>query len=94
MISLLTRLDFYKQEKPLHIRATALKIRAIVWLLQCFGYVTGANAAGTDLNGHDAAIFYSSDLLQVRIPYGTSFVVGVAYIVAEAGPFSTNITFS
>ncbi len=94
MICLLLHIDSLEQEKPLHIRATALKIRIMVWLLQCFGYVTGANAAGADLNGHDAAIFYSSDLLQVRIPYSSGFVVGVAYIVTEAGPFSTNITFS
>jgi len=63
-------------------------------LLQRLGYVTGTDAAGTGLNGLDAAICYGSDLLQVRIPNGTGFVIGVAHIVAEAGAFSTNITFS
>ena len=76
------------------MRATALKIGIMELLLQRFGYVTGANATGTGLNGHNAAIFYGPDLLQVRIPYGTGFVVGMAHIIAEAGPFSTNITFS
>jgi hypothetical protein len=63
-------------------------------LLQRLGYVTGTDAAGTGLNGLDAAICYGSDLLQVRIPHGTGFVIGVAHVVAEAGAFSTNITFS
>lgn len=65
-----------------------------VALLQCLGYVTGANAAGTGLNGLNAAICYGSDLLQVWIPHGTGFIIGVAHIVTEARPFSTNITFS
>jgi len=63
-------------------------------LLECFGHVTGADAAGTGLDSHDAAVFYRSDLLQVRIPHGAGFVVGMAHIVSEAGPFSTDITFS
>ena len=62
--------------------------------LQGLGYVTGTDATGTGLNGLNAAIFNGSDLLKVRIPYGTGFIVGVAHIVTEAGPFSTNITFS
>ena len=86
-------MDFRVQEKPLHMHVAALKKYDDV-MLQCFGYVTGTNATGTSLDGHDAAIFYGPDLLQVRIPHGTGFVVGVAYIVTEARPFSTNITFS
>jgi len=62
--------------------------------LQGFDYMAGANATGAGLDGHDAAIFYGSDLLKVRIPHGTGLVVGMAHIVAEAGAFSTNITFS
>lgn len=63
-------------------------------LLQCFGYVARTDTTGTGLNGHDAAVFNGPDLLKVWIPNGTGFIVGVAYIVAEAGPFSTNIAFS
>lgn len=63
-------------------------------LLQRFGYMAGTNAAGTGLDGLDAAICYGSDFLEVWIPNGTGFIVGVAHIVAEAGPFSTDITFS
>jgi len=86
--------SIHEREKPLHMRAAALKSGWWCSLLQCFGYVTGANATGTGLNSLDAAICYGSDLLQVRIPYGTGFVVGVAHVVTEAWPFSTNITFS
>jgi hypothetical protein len=63
--------------------------------LERFGDVTGADAAGTRLDGQDAAVVFDcSDLLQIRIPYGTGFVVGMAHIVAEAGAFSTDIAFS
>jgi hypothetical protein len=76
-----------------HQSAAALKfVKAC--LLQCFCNVSGTDAARTGLNGHDAAVFHCSDLLQVRIPYGAGFVVGMAHIVAEAGAFSTDITFS
>ena len=78
-----------------HMCVAALKFTlGGLLVLQCFGYMARADAAGTNLNGHDAAVFHCSDLLQVRIPYGTGFVVGVAHIVTEAWPFSTNITFS
>jgi hypothetical protein len=73
---------------------SGLIVRYLGVLLQRFGYVAGADATGTGLNGQDAAVLYGSDLLKVRIPYGTGLVVGVAHIVSEAGPFSTNITFS
>jgi hypothetical protein len=75
------------------MRAAALKF-AMAGLLQCLGHVTGADAAGTGLYSQNAAVFHCSDFLQVRIPHGAGFVVGVAHIVSEAGPFSTDITFS
>jgi hypothetical protein len=84
----------HEQEKPLHMRAAAFNIRIKRTLLQGFCYVPGTNAAGTCFYGHYAAVFYGPDLLQVRIPDSTSFVVGVAHIVTEAWAFSTNITFS
>jgi hypothetical protein len=84
----------HEQEKPLQMSAAAFKIRIKARLLKRFGYVPGANATSTSLYGHYAAIFYGPDLLQVRIPDSTSFVVGVAHIVTEAGAFSTNVTFS
>ena len=77
-----------------HLRAAALKYSMTGVLLECLGHVPGADAAGTGLDSHDAAVFYRSDLLQVRIPHGAGFVVGMAHIVSEAGPFSTDITFS
>lgn len=76
------------------MRAAALKIVMTGLLLQRFGNVTGADAAGAGLDSHDAAVFYRSDLLQIRVPHGAGFVVGMAHIVSEAGPFSTDITFS
>ncbi len=94
MISLMLDGMDLNSKKPLHIRAAALKFWIVTRKLQCLGYVTGANATGTGLNSLDATISYGSDLLQVRIPYGTGFVIGVAHIVTEARAFSTNITFS
>jgi hypothetical protein len=73
--------------------AAALKSERGI-LLQCFGYVAGTNAARTNFNSHDAAILYCSYLLQVWIPYSAGFIVGVAHVIAKAGPFSTNIAFS
>jgi hypothetical protein len=84
----------HELKKPLHMCAAALKTGIEALLLQGFGYVAGADATGTGLDGLNAAICYGSDLLQVRIPHGTGLVVGVAHIVSEAGSFSTNITFS
>jgi len=63
-------------------------------LLQSFGHMPGADAAGTCLDSHNATVFHRSDLLQVRIPHSAGFVVGMADIVSEAGTFSTDITFS
>jgi hypothetical protein len=63
--------------------------------LKRFGDVSGADAAGTCLDSQDAAVVFDcSDLLQIWIPYGTGLVVGMAHVVAEAGAFSTDITFS
>ena len=62
--------------------------------LKCFGYVAGTDTSGTHLDSIHAAIFDSPDFLQIGIPYGTSLVVSVADIVAEAGTFSTDFTFS
>jgi len=77
-----------------HLRAAALKFCLTGLLLQSFGHVSGTDAARTCLNGQDAAVFYRSDFLQVGIPDRAGFIIGVAYIVSEAGAFSTNITFS
>ena len=52
--------------------------------------MTGADATGTDLDGSDVAVPDGLDLLQVRIPDGTGFVVGMADVVAEAGTFTTD----
>jgi hypothetical protein len=65
-----------------------------VLLLQCLGNVTGTDATGASLDGHYAAVLDRSDLLQVRVPHGAGFVVGMADVVTEAGTFSTDITFS
>jgi hypothetical protein len=75
------------------MRTAALKFLTGL-LLQRFSYVPGTDAAGTSLDCHDAAVLHRSDLLQVRIPHSAGFIVGVAHIVSEAGPFSTDITFS
>ena len=70
-----------------HLRAAALEFSMAGVLLECLGYVPGADAAGTGLDSHDAAVFHRSDLLQVRIPHGTGFVVGVLTLFPKLGPF-------
>jgi hypothetical protein len=82
------------KEKPLARACSGFEVVMAGLLLQSFGHMPGANAAGTGLDRHDAAVFYRSDLLKVRIPHGAGFVVGMAHVVSEAGPFSTDITFS
>jgi hypothetical protein len=59
-----------------------------------FGNETGADAAGANLNGGNAAIFYGPDFLEIGAPDSAGLVVGVADIVTEAGAFSANFTFS
>lgn len=82
------------KEKPRAHACRGFEIVMAGLMLQCFGHMPGADAAGTGLDCHNAAVFHSSDLLQVRIPHGAGFVVGMAHIVSEAGTFSTDITFS
>ena len=52
--------------------------------------MSGTDAACADLDGSDVAVPDCLDLLQVRIPDGTGFVVGMADVVAEAGTFTTD----
>ena len=56
--------------------------------------MAGADAAGADLDGLDAAVFHGANLLQIGVPDGTGFIVGVAHVVAKAGAFSAYIAFS
>ncbi len=56
--------------------------------------MAGPDATGADLDGHDAAVFNRFYFLKIRVPYGTGFVVGVAYVIAEAGAFTADIAFS
>jgi hypothetical protein len=63
-------------------------------LLERLGDVAGADAAGTDLDGLDGTVSDGLDLLEVGIPYGTGFVVGMADVVAEAGTFTTDCAYS
>ena len=84
-----------KCQKPRAIYAPRLKSANLNGTkLLGFGYVTGADAAGADLDGSDVAISDRLDLLKVRIPYRTGFVVGVAHVVAEAGTFTADFTNS
>jgi hypothetical protein len=62
--------------------------------LERFGDKAGTDAAGADLDGCDCAVFDGFDLLDVRVPDGTGLVVGMAHVVAEAGAFSADFTFS
>jgi len=56
--------------------------------------MTGADATGTDFNCSYTAVGNSFDFLKIWMPYGTGLVVGVAYVVAEAGAFAADFTCS
>lgn len=62
--------------------------------LQCLGNRAGTNAAGADLDSLNRAVINGLHLLQVGVPGGTGFVVGVAHVVAGAGAFTADFTFS
>jgi len=83
-------------KKPLHLHATAFKTSKLELEppLERLGNVTGTNAAGADFNGSDAAVSDRFNLLKVRIPNGTGFVVGMAYVVAEGRTFTTDFAYS
>jgi hypothetical protein len=62
--------------------------------LERLGDVAGTDAAGAGLDGPDATVCKGFHLLEVGIPDGTGLVVGMAHIIAEAGAFTTDFTFS
>lgn len=62
--------------------------------LECLCYETGADAAGADLDGLYSAVSERFNLLQVRIPDSTCFVVSMAYVVTEAWTFTADCTYS
>jgi hypothetical protein len=63
-----------------------------LWL-QGFGHMARANAAGAHLDGLDTAVTYRLDFLQVRVPGFGCFIVGVADVVAEIRPLTTNFAY-
>ena len=70
-------------------------IHRTVKALDGLGNKSGADTAGTDLDGGDAAAaFYGSNLLEVGIPDSTRLIVGMTDIIAETGAFSAYFTFS
>lgn len=85
-----------EQQKPRALHAPRLNsvTRNGRLVLKCFGYVTGADTAGADLDRSHVAVSDCLDLLEVRVPYSTGFVVGMAYVVAEAGTFTADFTNS
>ena len=63
--------------------------------LESLGNGAGTDAAGAHLDGGYTAVgCLGLNLLQVRVPGGTGFVVGMAHVVASAGAFTANFTFS
>lgn len=62
--------------------------------LERLGNGAGTDATGANLDGPDRAVVNSFHLLQVGVPGGAGFVVSVTYIVAGAGAFTANFTFS
>jgi hypothetical protein len=63
-------------------------------VLEGFGYVSGADAAGADLDAPDGTVSHGLDLLQVRTPDFAGFVVSVADVIPEAGAFTANFAYS
>jgi hypothetical protein len=59
---------------------------------ESFGYMTGANAAGANLDASDRALTDRFNLLQVRMPGAAGFVVRMADVVSEARTFAADFT--
>jgi hypothetical protein len=56
--------------------------------------VSGADAAGADLDAPDGTVPHGLDLLQVRAPDFAGFVVGVADVIPEARAFTAYFAYS
>lgn len=52
----------------------------------------GTDAAGANLNGFDRTVLDGADLLQIRIPDSTSFVVCVTDVISSNGFFPADFT--
>lgn len=85
---------FKKQNKPHALVCMGLRLTVATTDLKSLGNGAGTDAAGADLDGPNGAIVDSLHLLQVGVPGGTGFVVGMAHIVASTGAFTTNFAFS
>ena len=59
---------------------------------ESFGYMTGADTAGANLDASDRALTDRFNLLQIRMPGTAGFVVCMADIVSEARTFATDFT--
>ena len=76
------------------MRDAALKLAMFGQPLQRLGYVSGADAAGADLDAPDGTVPHGLDLLQVRAPNFAGLVVGVADVVPEARAFTAYLAYS
>jgi hypothetical protein len=61
-------------------------------LLECFGDVTGADAASADFDASYCTLTDGLNFLQVRVPGATGFIVCMTYIIPEARAFATDFT--
>jgi hypothetical protein len=85
--------------KQINKAAGALSAAALItWQknqdLECFGYVSGADAAGADLDAPDGTVSHGLDLLQIRAPNLAGSVVGVADVIPEARAFTAYLAYS
>ena len=62
--------------------------------LERFGYQPRADAAGTDLDCSYSAVSDSLNLLKIRIPDCAGFIVGMTDVIAKAGTFTADYTYS
>jgi hypothetical protein len=65
-----------------------------VYDLEGLLYVSGADAAGADLDAPDGTVPHGLDLLQIRAPDFAGFVVGVADVIPEARAFTAYLAYS
>jgi hypothetical protein len=55
--------------------------------------MSGTDAPRTDFDAAHGSLLDSFDFLQVGVPNSPGFVVGMADIVTEAGPFAADCTY-
>ena len=76
------------------LSALLVSLGAIGYPARCLRDSVGFDTLGTHANTLDLALYDRTDTLEVGVPAAITFIVSVAYMVAEPGAFATHVTYS